>query len=109
MSVTVLIISHANSATLNSDARCNTPCRFDIGMVDQDLKECCNASLFPSVGRGKRPNRGHEGGRPLHLRHRPGASTGKIHRVAGTAAQRPAQRTLFEASRRRSLSTAQAA
>ncbi len=45
--------------SLSSDARCNTPCRFDIGLVDQDLRECCNASLFTPVGRGKRPNRGH--------------------------------------------------
>src|ERR1700757_170518 len=96
-------------ARLSSDARCNTPCRFDIGMVDQDLRECCNAGLFLSVGRGKRPNRDHKGGRPLHLRHRPGASTGQIHHIAGTAAQRLAERTLFAASRRRSLSTAQAA
>ena len=22
------------------------PTRFDIGLVDQDLRECCNASLF---------------------------------------------------------------
>src|ERR1700730_8328685 len=26
-------------APLSSDARCNAPCRFDIGSVDQDLKE----------------------------------------------------------------------
>jgi hypothetical protein len=31
---------------LSSDARCNTPCRFDIDSVDQDLRECCDASLF---------------------------------------------------------------
>jgi hypothetical protein len=65
-----------------SDARCNTPCQFDIGLVDQDLSDC-NASRFTSVGRGKRPNRGHEGGRPLDLRHRQGASTSEIHRLAG--------------------------
>ena len=28
---------------LSSDAKCNTPRRFDIGKVDQDLKECCHA------------------------------------------------------------------
>jgi helix-turn-helix protein len=50
--------------SLSSDARCNTPCRFDIGSVDQDLRECCDASLFTFIGRGKRPNRRHEGGRP---------------------------------------------
>src|ERR1700731_167623 len=94
---------------VSSDARCTTPCRFDIGPVDQDLRECCNACLFTSVGRGKRPNRGHEGGRPLDLRDRQGASTSEIHRVAGTAAQRPLEQALFAASRRRSLSTAQAA
>ena len=54
------------------------PCRFDIGLVDQDLRECCSASLFTSVGRGKRPNRGHEGGWPLDLRHRQGASPSEI-------------------------------
>ena len=47
------------SPALSSDARCNTPCRFDIGLVDQDLRECCNASLFTPVGRGKRPSNAH--------------------------------------------------
>src|SRR5205807_4874259 len=37
-------------------------------------------------GRGKRPNRRHERGRPLDLRPRRGASTSEIHRIAGTAA-----------------------
>jgi hypothetical protein len=66
-------------------------------------------SLFTFIGRGKRPNRHHEGGRLLDLRHRRGASTSEIHRIAGTATQRPAQRALFAASCRRSLSAAQAA
>jgi hypothetical protein len=70
-----------DSPDLSSDARCNTPCRFDIGSVDQDLRECCDASLFTFIGRGKRPNRHHEGGRPLDLRHRRGASTSEIHRA----------------------------
>ena len=77
--------------SLNSGAKCNTPCRFDIGSVDQDLRECCDASLFTSVGRGKRPNCRHEGGRLLHLRHRQSASTSHIHDITGTAAQRPAE------------------
>ncbi|MGH6845665.1 MAG: hypothetical protein ACRECU_13330 [Methylocella sp.] len=34
---------------LSSDAKCNTPRRFDIGKVVQDLKECCHAILFASV------------------------------------------------------------
>src|ERR1700730_3307964 len=54
----------SQAALVSSDARCSTPCRFDSGLVDQDLRECCNACLFTSVGRGKRPNRGHDGGRP---------------------------------------------
>src|ERR1700730_3246070 len=90
----------SQAALVSSDARCSTPCRFDSGLVDQDLRECCNACLFTSVGRGKRPNRGHEGGRPLDLRDRQGASTSEIHRVAGTAAQRPLEQALFAASRR---------
>src|SRR6476660_2312772 len=42
---------------LSSDAKCNTPRRFDIGKVVQDLKECCDAILFASVGGRKRPDR----------------------------------------------------
>src|SRR5437588_6865468 len=63
------LITQSKRWNLSSDARCSTPCRFDIGSVDQDLRECCDASLFTSVGRGKRSNRRHEGGRPLDLRH----------------------------------------
>jgi hypothetical protein len=33
---------------LSSDAKCNTPRRFDISKVVQDLKECCH--LFASLG-----------------------------------------------------------
>src|ERR1700730_16758776 len=66
-------IGRQHGTPLSSDARCNTPCRFDIGSVDQDLWEGCDASPFTSVGRGKRPNRRHERGRPLDLRHRRGA------------------------------------
>jgi hypothetical protein len=33
---------------LSSDAKCNTPRRFDIGKVVQDLRECCHAILFAS-------------------------------------------------------------
>ena len=35
---------------LSSDAKRNTPCRFAIGLVDQDLRECCHARLFASAG-----------------------------------------------------------
>ena len=41
--VLMCLISHlacihqASFWSLSSDARCNTPCRFDIGLVDQDL------------------------------------------------------------------------
>jgi hypothetical protein len=41
---------------VSSDAKCNTPRRFDIGKVVQDLKECCHAILFASVGGRKRPD-----------------------------------------------------
>jgi hypothetical protein len=40
---------------LNSDAKCNTPGRFDIGKVDQDLEECCHAILRAFVDGGERP------------------------------------------------------
>ena len=39
------------AACLSSDAKCNTARRFDIGKVVQDLKECCHAILFASLGR----------------------------------------------------------
>ena len=48
--------------TLSSDAKCNTPRRFGIGVVDQDLRECCDASLFAPVGRRKRPDWRDDGG-----------------------------------------------
>ena len=64
-------------ACLSSDARCNTPCRFDIGLVVQDLKECCHASLFASVGRRKRPDRDLAGGRALDRRRLPGRLVGR--------------------------------
>ena len=35
--------------SLSSDAKRNTPRRFDIGKVVQDLKECCLAILFASL------------------------------------------------------------
>jgi hypothetical protein len=41
--------------SLNSDAKCNTPGRFDIGKVDQDLEECCHAILRALVVGGERP------------------------------------------------------
>src|SRR5437764_5142253 len=41
--------------TLNPDSKCNTPGRFDIGKVDQDLEECCHAILRALVDRGERP------------------------------------------------------
>jgi len=34
----------ANRGGLSSDAKCNTPRRFGIGKVVQDLKECCHAA-----------------------------------------------------------------
>ena len=37
-------------ALLSSDAKRNTPCRFAIGLVDQDLRECSHARLFASAG-----------------------------------------------------------
>jgi hypothetical protein len=40
---------------LNPDSKCNTPGRFDIGKVDQDLEECCHAILRALVDRGERP------------------------------------------------------
>lgn len=49
-------------AGLSSNARCNTPSQFDIGVVDQTLRECCHASLFASCGGGKRPDCCYEGG-----------------------------------------------
>jgi len=38
--------------------KCNTHCRFDIGVVDQDHRECCHAIVLASVGCRERPDRG---------------------------------------------------
>ena len=76
---------------LSSDAKCNTPRRFDIGKVVQDLKECCHAILFASVGgrketRSKRFARWLRGGRWAPL---PGRLVGrKPPHLPGAAAER---------------------
>ena len=35
---------------LSSEPKCNAPADLIIGMVDQDLRECCHAMLFAFVG-----------------------------------------------------------
>ena len=94
---------------LSSDAKCNTPRRFDIGKVVQDLKECCHAILFASLGRRKRPDRRFAGRGAVDGSHCPGARSGENHRLQGAAAERAPLRRVFAASRRRRLSIAQAA
>src|SRR6516164_1002249 len=94
---------------LNSDAKCNTPRRFDIGKVVQDLKECCHAILFASVGGRKRPDWRFAGRGTVDGGHCPGARSGENHHLQGAAAERSPLRPIFAASRRRSLSIAQAA
>src|SRR5690349_11690475 len=94
---------------LSSDAKRNTPGRFAIGLVDQDLRECWHARLFASAGWRKRSHSCAEGGWPFDRRYRQGGGAGQIHRVAGVAPKRLAQWPLFAAPRRRSLSTAQTA
>ena len=76
-----------SQACLSSETKCNTPRRFDIGKVAQDLKECCHAIVCASVGRRKRPDRGSAGGGPIRWRHRASAWPGEIHHLAGIAAK----------------------
>src|ERR1035438_4662670 len=94
---------------LSSETKCNTPRRFDIGKVVQDLKECCHAILSASVGGRKRPDRYLARRWAVGGRHRPGARSGESHHLQGAAAERTPLGWVFAASRRRSLSTAQAA
>jgi helix-turn-helix protein len=65
-----------NGDLLSSGAKCNTPRRFDIGKVVQDLKECCHAILFASVG-GRRDQIG--------VLRAAGRSMGAIARALGRA------------------------
>ena len=97
------------SYPLSSDAKCNTPRRFDIGKVVQDLKECCHAILFASVGGRKRPDRRFAGRGAVDGGHCPGARSGESYHLPGTAAERTPFGRVLAASRRRSLSIAQAA
>src|SRR4249919_3073711 len=97
------------SRALSSDAKCNTLRRFDIGKVVQDLKECCHAILFASLGRRKRPNRHFAGRGAVDGGHCPGARSVENHHLQGAAAERTPVGRIFAASRRRSLSIAQAA
>src|SRR6266481_2148711 len=94
---------------LSSDAKCNTPRRFDIGKVVQDLKECCHAILFASVGGRKRPDRRFAGRGAVDGGDCPGARSGESHHLQGAAAERTPFGRVLAASRRRSLSIAQAA
>src|SRR6516165_9445934 len=95
--------------TLSSDAKCNTPGRFDIGKVVQDLKECCHAILFASLGGRKRPDWRFAGRGTVDGGHCPGARSGENHHLQGAAAECSPLGAVFAASRRRSLSIAQAA
>jgi hypothetical protein len=96
-------------ANLSSDAKCNTPRRFGIGKAIQDLKECCHAMLCASVGGRKRPDRRFAGRRAVDGGHCPGARSGENHHLPGAAAERTPFGRVLAASRRRSLSIAQAA
>ena len=73
---------------LSSDAKCNTPRRFDIGKVVQDLKECCHAILCASVGGRKRPDRRFAGRGAIDGGHCPGARSGESYHLPGAAAER---------------------
>ena len=95
--------------SLSSETKCNTPADLIIGTADQDLRECCHAMLFAFVGSGKRTDRlakalGHSigGDRPIDW-------PSEIDGFARALPQQAAERALLAASRRRSLSIAQAA
>src|SRR6476660_737633 len=89
--------------------RSATPRRFDIGKVVQDLKECCHAILFASVGGRKRPDRRFASRGAVDGGHCPGARSGESYHLPGAAAERTPFGRVLAASRRRSLSIAQAA
>src|ERR1700722_3283635 len=74
--------------SLSSDAKCNTRGRFDIGKVVQDLKECCHAILFASVGGRKRPDRRFAGRGAVDGGNCPDARSGESHHLPGAAAER---------------------
>src|SRR5580704_14259413 len=103
------IASNPVAKSLSSDAKCNTPGRFDIGKVVQDLKECCHAILFASVGGRKRPDRRFAGRGAVDGGNCPDARSGESHHLPGAAAERTPFGRVLAASRRRSLSIAQAA
>jgi catechol 2,3-dioxygenase-like lactoylglutathione lyase family enzyme len=107
--LTEQIVMDSGEEGLSSDAKCNTPGRFYIGKVVQDLKECCHAILFASVGGRKRPDRRFAGRGAVDGRHCPGARSGESYHLQGAAAERTPFGRVLAASRRRSLSIAQAA
>jgi len=72
-------------ATLSSDAKWQHPLRFDIGKVVQDLKECCHAILFASVGGRERLTRTRELGRPVRAIERNEISPSPASAVMGVA------------------------
>jgi hypothetical protein len=40
------LLSKGEKTLLSSEARCNPRCRFDIGLVDQDLSDCLFRQVF---------------------------------------------------------------
>src|SRR4051794_9254018 len=94
---------------LKSEAKCNTPGRFDIGKVDQDLEECCDGILYAPVVGGERPAWAMAHCRALDGRDFEGVGSSEIDHLLGAAAERAALWRVFSASRRRSLSIAPAA
>src|ERR1700739_1234128 len=97
------------ASALSAEAKSTPPRRFDIGKVVQDLKECCHAILFASVGGRKRPDRRFAGRGSVDGGHCPGARSVENHHLQGAAAERTPLGRVLDASRRRSLSIAQAA
>src|SRR3954447_23846140 len=94
---------------LKSVVKCNTPGRFDIGKVDQDLEECCDGILHAPVVGGERPTWAMAHCRALDGRDFEGVGSSEIDHLSGAAAERAALWRVFSASRRRSLSIAPAA
>ena len=95
------------AASLSSDRSATPPADLISARLSRAAR--CHAILLASVGGRKRPDRRFAGRGAVDGGHCPGARSGESHHLQGTAAERSPLGRIFAASRRRSLSIAQAA
>ena len=103
------VVIHHYYSTLSSEPKCNTPADLIIGTVDQDLKGVLPCDAIRICRMTKENRCVCQGCGPFDWRDCQSDRPAEVDGLARALAQQAAERALFAASRRRSLSIAQAA